>query len=110
MKKLSLVLCVLGTLALTACGSSGGSSNNNTANNCAVNQTYPYQQTNTNCNGLPAGYTYVNGQLVYTGTGTGVGYAGTGYTGTQYGGYGSNPCLVYGPTWFPANGMCMSYY
>jgi|GEM_PF-6384909 len=111
MKKLSLVLCVLSTMVLTACGSSG-SSNNNAVQNCGITQTYPYNTNTTNCNngGAPAGYTYVNGQLVYTGTGVGAGYAGVGYTNPQQAGYGSNPCLVYGPTWFPSNGMCMSYY
>lgn len=96
MKKLSLVLCVLSTIVLTACGSSG-SSNNNAVQNCGVAQTYPYT-ANTNCynnGGAPAGYTYVNGQLVYTGTGVGAGFAG------QVGNVGNgNICSVYGPMWF----------
>jgi hypothetical protein len=111
MKKLSLVIFMLGTLFLTACSKSGGNSTPATTANCSTNGVYnpqgsyyPYQSQypygqpgQTGCAGIPGGY---NPALA--------GQYGLG------GAYGqSDPCKAYGPTWSLTNYMgsyvCIGY-
>src|SRR4051794_12022226 len=98
MKKLSLVVLVLGSMLMAACSKSG---NSTPVAACGANGVYnPYGQQNpygsqypygvpgsTGCAGIPYGqagaYGYGNGAY---------GYGGAGYGAQAYGG---NPCAVY---------------